>query len=48
MNSTDEDEDHTFIHLSTWIRRNEVVNEHTIKESGHKDQEGFHPLNKQI
>ena len=35
MNSTGEDEDHTLIHLSTWIRRNTVVNEeveHTIKE----------------
>ena len=47
MNSTSEDEDHTLIHLSIWIRRNAVVNEHTIKDSGHKDQEGVHPPNKQ-
>ena len=47
MNSTGEDEDHTLIHLSTWIRRNVVVNEHIVKDSGHKDLEGVQPPNKQ-
>ena len=46
MNSTGEDEDHTLIHISTWIR-SAVVNEHTNKDFGHKDQEGVHPPNKQ-
>ena len=47
MNYNGEDEDHTLIHLSTWIRRNVVVNEHTVKDSGHKDQQGVHAPNKQ-
>ena len=48
MNYICKDEYHNLIHISTWIRMNVVVNEHTVKDSRHKDQEGFHSPNKQI